>query len=74
MIKCGLPPAECEGSLLLDVAGRPVTIALKLGPKELVRGQETIGLPMIRPGDVVTVRYVRQGDELVARSVRVHPR
>lgn len=69
LTKCEFKPGTCEGSLVLDSGGTPVTIKVPQGTA-IKKGNDHLFLPGIK-GQVVTVSYNEDKGEKIARSIDV---
>lgn len=74
MTACDMKPGGCEGMMVVDTKGAtsgPVTIKVQKGTV-LKHGDGHLFLPGIQ-GRVVTVTYVEDKGEKIAKSVDVRP-
>lgn len=69
LTKCEFKPGTCEGSLVLDSGGTPVTIKVPQGTA-IKKGNDHLFLPGLK-GQVVAVGYNEDKGEKIARSIEV---
>ncbi len=69
LTKCEFKPGTCEGNLVLESGGKPVTIKVPKGTA-IKKGNDHLLLPGLK-GNTVAVTYTEDKGEKVAKSIEV---